>query len=205
MPESFQFDREKFKALVHYVCATCPADQLGAVKLNKVLYFSDMIHFATRGAPVTGATYRKRPLGPTTDQLLSAICELERAGAIYVEDVNYFGYIKKQYSSLTQPDISRLNDDERALVDEVIDFVCRNNTARTISEFSHNRAWEIAEPGAEIPYHTAFLMFPTHVSPEAFEWAARERKDIEGKAARGEPLVRRSFRDFRGRVQTDRG
>ncbi len=201
----FQFDREKFKSVVHYVCATCEPSQLGAVKLNKVLYFSDMVHFATRGVPITGAAYRKRQFGPATNQLLPVLRELYEFGAIDIEEVDYFGYLKKQYTSCRPPNTARLNADEKALLDDAIDFVCRNNTAKTISEFSHNRAWEIAEPGAELPYHSAFLMFPVQVSQEAFEWAANEAKEIETKTARGESLVRRDFQSFRSRVLAKSG
>ncbi|MGH6874164.1 MAG: type II toxin-antitoxin system antitoxin SocA domain-containing protein, partial [Aestuariivirgaceae bacterium] len=65
-----QFDREKYKAVILYTCVRCEAHQLGSVKLHKVLYYADMLHYAHVGAPMTGSTYRKRPHGPTSDELL---------------------------------------------------------------------------------------------------------------------------------------
>lgn len=195
-----QFDREKLKAVILYTCRQCGSEQLGAVKLHKVLYFSDMLRFVQVGAPITGSTYRKRPLGPTCDQLLSTLRELERTGALKVEEIDYFGYLKKQYTALVEPEKGRLSADEIALLDEVIDFVCRHNTAKTISEFSHNKAWELAEYGDVLPYSSAFRLFPTQVSEESLEWAAEQERLIAAiRSERGGVAVR-PFRDLRARI-----
>jgi hypothetical protein len=61
--------------------------------------------------------------------------------------MNYFGYRKKVYIPKSAPDTKIFNDTEIYLVKDIIEFVCYNNTAKTISELSHNRAWEIAEFG----------------------------------------------------------
>jgi Protein of unknown function (DUF4065) len=197
-----QFNKAKFKQLVLYICANCSPDQLGAVKLNKVLYFADMIRFAGSGLPVTGAPYRKRPYGPTTDALLPTLRELERDGAIRIEDMNYFGYRKKVYIPEGAPDTSLFNDEEIRLVDDVIAFVCHNNTAKTISELSHNKAWELAEFGAEIPYHTAFYLFPSLVSEETREWANKEAGAIELDDHRRPKVDCIPMHNLRGAVET---
>ena len=200
-----QFDRAKFLDTVHYVVAQCPSDQLGGVKLHKVLYFADMLHFAFEGRPLTGATYRKRRLGPTADYLLPALRQLKADGRINVSDAQYFGYRKWHFESLRAPDESRLNDADKALLGEVIEFVCKNNTAKTISDFSHNRAWELAAFGQPIPYHSAFHMFPSEVSDDAFEWAEQEMKRIEAAGPEQPDVAGRSFSAFRARVLKERG
>ncbi len=185
-----QYDRSKLKAAILYICAQSEPSHLGSVKLHKVLYFVDMLHYVQMGNPVTGCTYRKRPLGPTCDQLLPMLRELERSNAIRVSEVDYFGYRKKEFVALVQPDLARLNTNEIRLLDEVREFVCDQNTAKAISDYSHNRAWEQAEFGEELKYNSAFLLFPMEVSLEAFEWArgegcavdeARSKKDLAGK------------------------
>jgi hypothetical protein len=185
---SMQFDREKFKTVILYTCYKCEAHQLGAVKLHKVLYYADMLHYAHVGTPMTGSTYRKRAHGPTSDDLLPILRELEKTGAINVRDVDYFGYRKKEYVARDSAEIERLGDIEIELLDEVIDFVCRNNSAKTISEYSHNRAWEMAEFGEVLPYHSAFHIFPTQVSPEVMDWARNEAKQLEAERGQETPL-----------------
>jgi len=195
-----QFDWLKFKDAVHYTCYKCDRSQLGAVKLNKVLYFTDMVRYAWTGSPVTGAIYKKRKHGPTTDQLLSALRELEAEKKVEIHDVNFFGFKKKEYVTLTEPDVSRLSKEEIILLDEVIDFVCAGNTAKTISEYSHQVPWEMVEFGQEIPYHSAFLLFPSEVSLEALEWAEAEAKTIADQTARSEQVVYTDGSVFRRRL-----
>lgn len=195
-----QFNRAKLKTAILYTCAHCDPSHLGAVKLHKVLYFADMLHYAHVGAPITGATYRKRPHGPTCDELLPTLSEMEKAGHINVREVDYFGYRKKEYTALDSPDAALFSESERALLDEVIEFVCRNNSAKTISDFSHNRAWEIAEFGETLPYNSVYLLYPTQASPEALEWGAQEAKKIETQRSQGNTLGRRPFRTLRESV-----
>lgn len=206
MMRDMQFDRAKFKAVVLYVCSHCEPAALGAVKLNKALYYADMLHYLDAGSPLTGATYRKRALGPTCDQILPALRELEAAGEIQITETFYFGYRKKEYQALVEPDVERLSGRARALLDEVIDFVCRNNTAKTISDFSHSTPWEIVEFGEVLPYHNALLLIPNQVSRESFDWALEQASDIETARSQGDPLDYPVFADLRSRIlQEGRG
>lgn len=199
-----QFDRAKLKDVILYACSRCEPSRLGAVKLHKVLYFSDMLHYAGVGAPMTGATYRKRPMGPTCDQLLSILSELSREKRLHIRDVEYFGYLKKEYIPLTEKAPDSLSKTERTLLDEVIEFVCVDNTAKTISEFSHNKAWEVAEFGEELPYTSVFHIFPTQVSDEAKSWALGEAKEIEATRSKSDPLGFITFAAFRKRLHAER-
>ena len=200
-----QFDRTKLKTVLLYTMNKCEASNLGAVKLHKVLYYADMLHYACVGTPITGSTYRKRPLGPTCYQLLPTLRELKNQGAVEIREVDYFGYRKKEYIAVESPQIDRLSHFEVMLLDEVIDFVCFNNSAKTISEFSHNRAWEIAEFGEVLPYNSVFSIFPTQVSPEAMEWAAGEVAALEASGSLKDTVGGVTFADFRNRVLQARG
>ena len=200
MPE--QFDREKFKSLVLYVSAACARAKLGAVKMNKVLYFSDMLRYAQTGKSITGATYRKQTYGPVCEQLGSALAELRRDGEIEILESDYFGFRKKEFIAKRAPETKLLAPEERALVDEIVQFVCFQNSAKTISEFSHNRAWESVGFGAEIPYVSAFSIFPTSVSREAFDWAETEAHSIAQARSNKDALRDTDFAAFRGRISS---
>jgi len=195
-----QLDMAKLENVVLYVCHTVGGGRLGAVKLHKVLYFSDMLFYAEFGQSITGSTYRKRPYGPTCDELLKALRSLERKGAVRIENVDYFGYAKKQYEANVVPDAKSLTNAELAIINEVAEFVCNDNSARTISEFSHNRAWENVEFGEIIKYNSVFSIFPTEVSQEAIEWAQGEAAKIADERSSKTPVARHDFGDFRNRV-----
>ena len=99
-----------------------------------------------------------------------------------------------------QPKIELLSKRELALLDEIIDFVCAQNTAKTISEFSHSRAWEMVDFGDEIPYNSVFMILPTQVSPESMEWGASQAGSIEAERSKGNPMGGTDFGAIRRRV-----
>ncbi|HZK88594.1 MAG TPA: Panacea domain-containing protein [Stellaceae bacterium] len=200
-----QFDRAKFKEVVLFICSICDPDRLGAVKLHKILYLSDMVQFAFEGRPITGSTYRKRDFGPTSQHLLSTLRALELEGAIRIGQVQYFQYIKRTYVPLRDPNLALLSEEEITLIRDAADFVANHNTAKTISDFSHNRAWEMADFGAEIPYNSAFALFPSEVSPETIEWAVSVAGEVEAERPQRPAVDYTSFADFRSRMQAGRG
>jgi hypothetical protein len=159
-----------------------------------------MLRFAFDGCAITGSVYIKQSLGPTSRHLLGALRELQREKAIRVSSDVYFRYRKATYLPNREPDMSGFSADEIAIVRDVIDFVANQNTAKTISEFSHNRAWEMAEFGAEIPYHTAFALFPSEVSDEAVEWVASVSGEVEAERSKRPAMDHQSFANFRSRV-----
>jgi hypothetical protein len=195
-----QFDREKMRAVILRAIRGCNPSEMGAVKLNKVLYFVDMTHYAHFRSPVTGAIYKKRPNGPTTDQLLFILRDMERDGQIKIDEVDYHGYWKKEYTPLVEEPQNVLNSEEKELVDDVVEFVCRLHTAKTISEYSHKLPWELAEDGGVISYSSAMLLFPMQTSPEAFEIASAGANEIEGARQGSDTLGGSSISAFRSRV-----
>ncbi len=193
------------RAVILHVCHTCDPRDLGAVKFNKVLYYLDMLTYAHDRTSVTGATYRKRPNGPTSDQLLFALRDMAREGDIRVDEVDYHGYLKKEYVPLAREPEGVLNPDEIGLLDEVIDFVCKQNTARSISEFSHSLPWEMAEMGGEIPYRSAMLLLPMEATPEAFEISEQGLAEIENSRSKPGTLALPLLGDFRSRILREIG
>lgn len=200
-----QFDREKFKVVVHYIVAHTSPEELGRVKLHKTLYFTDMLRFLSTGNPLTGAEYRKQPFGPCASFLTWALDELEQEGGIKQSRESYYGYEKHRFELLRPPPIERLDDDARALIDETIDVVCRNNTARSISELSHTRAWESVSMGDVMPYHSAVNILPVEIDDDAVNWAIEEAGKLAVTGSGAAPVQRRTYREFRDRLSGDRG
>ncbi len=105
---------------MHFIINDCKDEQdiLGKIKLNKILYFADMIHF----------------LLPKID-----------------------------FENKTPFSSNRVSEEEKALLREVIAFVCRDS-AKVISELSHNAAWEARRVGDEISYESAYGMKPVEIT-----------------------------------------
>lgn len=169
----------KLRAAISYIVVRSEHANLSTVKLHKVLYYTDMLHFIQTGQPVTGAQYRKRPFGPICDALLRVLEEMAQDGEIRIDTVDYFGYQKKQLTVLRESETNRLSPGELDLLDESIRFVCDNNTAQTISDFSHDMVWDMVEYGEIMPYYNAILLLPNQVSEDTFAWADAEISKIE--------------------------
>jgi hypothetical protein len=153
------FDAEKFKELVLYLAERESVDPaFGAVKLNKILYFSDFEAYLRFGSPITGATYVAQRLGPVPREMPRMQQQLETEERAHMEHRDRFGMTQKRLVAKKPADISCFEPEQIALVDSVADFLRKFN-ATDASEFSHQTAvgWQVAREGEEIPYFAAFL------------------------------------------------
>lgn len=168
-----EFNREKFKDLVLYVCSKCDHKELGSTKLNKILWYSDMFSYLYFQKPITGEVYVKRQFGPVSKHILPIIDEMEFEKQIVTRDGEIFGYGKKEYIALKKPDLALFTADEISMVDGLIEFICKEHTAKAISEASHDRIWELAEIGEEIPYNAFLASKIGEIDEEDIEWAMK--------------------------------
>ena len=165
------FDRNKLKALVHYVCWKADPSELGGTKLNKVLWYADTLAYRTWRRPITGETYIKRQFGPVSRHILQLLKELEGEGRLILGKADYYGHPKHEFIPLVNPDLSLFKGEEISLIDACIEFVCTKHTAASISQRTHDVIWELAEIGEEIPYYTVWASELGEVTPEDVAWA----------------------------------
>jgi hypothetical protein len=177
-----QFDRQKFKAAVHHICASAEAPELGRVKLHKVLFLSDLMMYAARGKPITGAEYQRQPFGPTARHLDWALSELQCEGALDLQSRAYYGANKIDFLSLRAPDLDFLAEDERRLIDDVVSFVCKN-ASNEWSELNYEDTWRWLKVGEEIPYCMCFSLFPCEITDGDRAWANQQAATLFGSAA----------------------
>jgi hypothetical protein len=153
-----RFDAKKFKELILYIAEACQDEPLfGAVKLNKVLFFSDFLAYGKLGKSITGARYQRLELGPAPRQLLPTQKALENEGAAVLFELKKYTQTQKRLRPLRSADLALFSAQEIKLVDEVIE-VLRHYTASEVSALSHlDKGWQIAEEGEDIPYEWVFL------------------------------------------------
>jgi hypothetical protein len=200
MTSATQPDLDKLKAAIKHIISMCSEDELGMVKMHKSLFYSDMVWYAFTGRSITGCEYRKRPNGPTCDSALRALRQLQEAGEIAIKNVDYFGFTKKAFSLLGNPDTNALSSDEKTFIADCTAFVCKNNTAKTISEFSHSGPWELVGFGEVIPYYASLSLVPTDVSDETMEWAEGAALDVEAARRDQSSVVLEDYRASRSRL-----
>jgi len=162
---------QKMRDLVHYICWKCDEpSQLGATKLNKILWFVDTLAYRTAGAPVTAATYVKLQYGPVPRNIRRVIDELCVEGKI-VKREPQAAYQPREFFAVQPASTDNFSPAELSLIDSVIGEICKNHTAGSISELTHGPVWEAASMGEEIPLYAIFADAPGALTDADFEWA----------------------------------
>ena len=80
---------DKFAALVHHIVHSCDPKQLGAIRLNKALWYIDVLAYQLRGESVTGETYRRRQFGPVPGSIMLVLDNLKSNGKIAIQQAEY--------------------------------------------------------------------------------------------------------------------
>lgn len=174
---------EKFKALVHFMVHECREHpgRLEAIRLNKALWYTDVIAYKMNGVPVSGETYVKRKKGPVPAHILATLRALEEEGKILIREPEY-QYDPRKYLSLDSPDASKLSDEERELAKSVLGTVC-GYSANEISEITHDIIWSAAAEGEEIPLSATLAAEKGTITDAVRAWASEIVTGLEQKAA----------------------
>ena len=167
------FDESKFRELILYISEKNAAEpRFGAVKLNKILYFSDFEAYRRLGQSITGATYRKLSEGPAPREMLPQREVMLDSGDIRMEHRPYFAGVQQRVVPQRGAKTDLFSAAELAVVDETIEALW-HMTAREASDFSHRElGWIAAAPSEDIPYETAWLSAEP-VPQEVEEYASK--------------------------------
>ena len=149
---------EKLSELILHICIRSEDDEaFGAVKLNKLLFFSDFLAYLRLGRAITGQDYQKLDHGPAPRRMLPILKRMEQRSAIRQRPNEFYGMEQTRTIALEEPDLSKFTAEEIALVDTVVAHF-RGKTACQVSDESHQfLGWELAEKGETIPYPVALI------------------------------------------------
>lgn len=175
-------NREKFKALIHYVCAQAPnLKSLGAVKLNKILWFAERDCYL-RGEPISEVPFIKLQHGPVPKAMPKFLEELEKEGSLIVRRTEWRGKPKTEFISLTEPSLEGFTPLQVSFINRAIQSICTLHTADSISRVSHDEVWHLAAMGEEIPYYAAFGK-RGEITEDDVVWAKGQLREIAAEAA----------------------
>jgi uncharacterized phage-associated protein len=135
------------------------APKPGLVKLLKLIYFADFLHYRTHLVSLTGAKYVALTRGPVLDRYEDEFASLEQRGFICVKDVPVVGHEKpkQEYMPIGEPNESAFSAPERATLDEVL-LRYGNKSGYELSEMTHEELapWKLVYDqkvqGKPIPY-----------------------------------------------------
>lgn len=176
-------NHEIYKALVHYIIYSCrnyPA-RLGAIRLNKTLWFSDLISYQVSGDTITGETYVKREQGPVPRSILKILAELQEEGKIAVIRPE-LKYEPKKYLSKCPPQWKLIKKEDEHIIEFVLDSLL-GKTANEISEGTHEEIWRSARLGEEIPMFATLASGKGEITEAVKEWAGQAVEDLKTQTA----------------------
>jgi hypothetical protein len=164
-------EEDRLARLIHYIVRRCEAHhELGAVKLYKVLWFSDLAAFRRTGRSLTGATeYRKLQHGPVPFGVGRALQQLEREQKIRPREVNTPAGVRRELLWLVEPDITAFSATDIDIVNQVIEWVCAH-TAEQISLATHDALWDEVQLKDPIPIAAAAFAF-SEPTEDDIDWA----------------------------------
>lgn len=176
------FKEDKFKKLILYIAKNSVDDQhFGAVKLNKILYFSDFNAYRELGNSITGADYQHLTEGPAPREFLRIKDSLIQEEEATVEHRVVFSMTQHRLIAKGDPDMDKFTLDELRIIDEVI-VALANMSARQVSRLSHEEyGWRLTEPGESIPYSSAYFS-PESLTQEQIRYGQRFAEEHELQA-----------------------
>lgn len=174
-----EFNRDKFKALALYIIWRAGERRdFGSTKLNKVLWFAEARANEAFGQPIAGETYIRDKFGPRPKHILEIQGELENEGLISVWSEPFFDHKITRFRAFQPPDTSVFSPEELSLIDWWIKHIDESHTAASISEKSHDYAWQIAAMGEQLPLYAFLASRIREPRDEELDWAKEEAKTL---------------------------
>lgn len=149
-----QYDRERLKHLLHYVIWEAGRRAgFGAVKLYKVAWFADARRFLLTGQSITGAEYIREKHGPIPRE--GIVLRNQLASSRKIEQWRGTGG-EWVFKAIEPPVPNVFDRDELQTIDFWVKEIDGKHTATSISDLSHDYAWEIAGMKERLPF-TSFM------------------------------------------------
>jgi putative zinc finger/helix-turn-helix YgiT family protein len=147
------FSSAKFKAVIGML--TFDTEGVWKTSLNKLLWYSDFLHFRVQGVGITGLTYVRLPYGPVPNEYKLLVAFLSDKEFV-VEPVDFGnGYEGERIRALDTPDRSLFVNSELTVLEAVRDRLAKLG-AGEISKLSHREsAWKETPANTSISYRFA--------------------------------------------------
>jgi len=136
---------EKFKTLVLHIANSPYVNDLGKVKLWKLIYFIDTNALRETGQTITGSEYIKYEHGPVPSRGDKILKQMKKENKIDIQQEIYSSYRINKIVPQDMPETNIFSEEEISLIDKT----CQNYGVRTagyLSEVSHDEpAWHYAK------------------------------------------------------------
>ena len=150
-----EYDLEKLKNMILYLVKRL--DGVLKVKLNKLLWYCDFLHFKETSVSITGAQYIRLPLGPVPDNY-ERIIGIMQPHLLSMDEIEFDttrGMVGEQFTALVEPDENMFSETEIQVINFIADTF-RDYTSTGIKDKSHQEiAYLKCEDGDIVSYEYA--------------------------------------------------
>ncbi len=145
--------------MVHFVIAKTHAGKLGYIKLNRILWYSDLEHFRWHGVSMTGFKHYARTLqGPMSEDITRAVRQLVKAGKVEERTVKAANFARREMVSLDEPDVSALTEEQIGILKRMIAVIAPLRASR-LTEITHSDSlWQEIANNEPMPIATASVV-----------------------------------------------
>lgn len=148
---------EKFKNVLLYILERCAGKpNFGEKVLGMLLYFSDFNNYEIYEEQLTGATYRKLPNGPISEELESILFQMVEERQLHRVITEYHGSPQIRYLPLVKPDLTKLLASEVGVIDKVIGQMGDWSETMITAYVHGDRPWEVTGDNEDLNYELAF-------------------------------------------------
>ena len=150
-----RFRIEKFMGTVEFFCSEL---ETYPTKLNKLLFYSDFLHYRENTVSITGAQYAHAPWGPVPDDFKTLLAMMEEELSIFQSEEKTFegkDYTGVILTILTNDHISALETDEIGTLKNIMETLGHLSSSE-LSDLSHGEnAYKETTQGELITYEYA--------------------------------------------------
>jgi hypothetical protein len=177
------FDYRKLQELILYIASR--AENIGAVKLEKLLYLCDFTAYDRLGTSITGEVYRHFKNGPIAKHLKPVVFDMEndkKSISVTSEELAA-GISFTRFKPKRESDLSVFSKEELAIADEILKEFGRWTAKQLIKYVHDDWTWKLTDENKEIPYYLA--PYRRHAKPDDTEIAElvarKEYQDVLAK------------------------
>lgn len=157
-PRRIKPSEEKFRELLLFIARRSEGDpRFGALKLNKLLFYSDFMAYLKLGHPISGQPYFALENGPAPRYMVRFREQMVKDKDIAIARKSTLSGIQERVVALREPDPNKFEPAEIDLITAILD-VCKDQSGNDLSELSHRFAgWRLAGDKEDIPYSVALV------------------------------------------------
>ena len=167
---------KKLEEAVYLVCKTAQSKglKLFSIPLSKIIFLADRKNYLRVFKPMIADAYIHGKNGPYLEDLRTAISNLKSRGYIATVKRKYGTQFQTEYYLGYRNDnykIKNLSKNEQIILIDITFDVLVNETAETVSEYTHNHAWQVSVSKEHIPMCAQLITQPAEITDEDREWA----------------------------------